>query len=412
MPCARSRSGSTTTCSCGSFSPQIATLATPGIAISRGRIVHRASTVMSICDCGVGPQPIFRQRLSDDSGGRICGGSRVRRAASAQRSPAAPAPVAAPSADRSRGRRSAESTTSPAPTSSAPSSRNGMPLSEFSIGTVTRPSPPRWRSRAPRSESPRPAARIPGNTSSGTSSAVRMPTTIERNGQRDDDQSQPHCCFDQPTHTSRCAASRLVAISGAGGRARYFPMPNSVPNSSPRRRRQPAFLPAGLLPEQRGRPRYGAWRLGDARSIARRRPRTPTFRRRCRRESPFDGTTRLCSSPRSVSSIAHAAVRAAAVCRRLSVSKYRSAVALGGSADGGALDRPSPPAARTTTGRPDRRFAPLPSFYIRQVIRRTPVRTDPHRRRVGHFEQRGSGVDRLSATHRQIANDARLRRGN
>ena len=39
-PWARSRSGSTSTWNCRSRWPQIATLATPGTAISRGRIVH------------------------------------------------------------------------------------------------------------------------------------------------------------------------------------------------------------------------------------------------------------------------------------------------------------------------------------------------------------------------------------
>ena len=73
-PCARSRSGSTSTWNCRSRWPQIATLATPGIAISRGRIVHCASVVSSICDSVFDVMPIFSTRLSDDSGDSITGG--------------------------------------------------------------------------------------------------------------------------------------------------------------------------------------------------------------------------------------------------------------------------------------------------------------------------------------------------
>ena len=73
-PFARSRSGSTSTCSWRSRWPQIATLATPGIAMRRGRIVHRARVVSSICDSVFEETPIFMTRLKDDSGDRITGG--------------------------------------------------------------------------------------------------------------------------------------------------------------------------------------------------------------------------------------------------------------------------------------------------------------------------------------------------
>ena len=53
----------------------MATLATPGMDIRRGRIVHRASVVTSIWDRRSDDMPIFMTRLSDDSGDRITGGS-------------------------------------------------------------------------------------------------------------------------------------------------------------------------------------------------------------------------------------------------------------------------------------------------------------------------------------------------
>ncbi len=73
-PLARNRSGSTSTCNCRSRCPQMATLATPGMAIRRGRIVHRVSVVRSTCDRVVDDTPIFMTRLSDDSGDKITGG--------------------------------------------------------------------------------------------------------------------------------------------------------------------------------------------------------------------------------------------------------------------------------------------------------------------------------------------------
>ena len=85
----RSRSGSTSTCSCRSRWPQIATLATPGTAIRRGRIVQRASVVNSICDKRFEVTPIFSTRLSEESGDSITGG-RGRRPADSRPATAQP----------------------------------------------------------------------------------------------------------------------------------------------------------------------------------------------------------------------------------------------------------------------------------------------------------------------------------
>ena len=52
----------------------MATLATPGTAINRGRIVQRASSVISICESVFDETPILSSRLVDDSGDRITGG--------------------------------------------------------------------------------------------------------------------------------------------------------------------------------------------------------------------------------------------------------------------------------------------------------------------------------------------------
>ncbi len=52
----------------------MATLATPGIAISRGRIVHLASVLISTCDSRAEVIPIFMTRLSDESGDNMTGG--------------------------------------------------------------------------------------------------------------------------------------------------------------------------------------------------------------------------------------------------------------------------------------------------------------------------------------------------
>ena len=51
----------------------MATLATPGIAINRGRIVHFARIVRSICESVLDDTPILSSRLVDDSGERITG---------------------------------------------------------------------------------------------------------------------------------------------------------------------------------------------------------------------------------------------------------------------------------------------------------------------------------------------------
>ena len=53
--------------------PQIATLATPGIDISRGLIVHFASVVSSTCVSVSEVMPTFMTRLSDDNGESITG---------------------------------------------------------------------------------------------------------------------------------------------------------------------------------------------------------------------------------------------------------------------------------------------------------------------------------------------------
>ncbi|MCG3163695.1 MAG: hypothetical protein JMDDDDMK_05140 [Acidobacteria bacterium] len=52
----------------------MATLATPGIAINRGRIVQRASVESSICESVFDETPIFIARLVDESGCKITGG--------------------------------------------------------------------------------------------------------------------------------------------------------------------------------------------------------------------------------------------------------------------------------------------------------------------------------------------------
>ena len=71
--CVRRRSGSTRTCSWRSRCPQMATLATPGIAMSRGRTVHFARIVRSIWESVSEDTPIFITRLMDESGESITG---------------------------------------------------------------------------------------------------------------------------------------------------------------------------------------------------------------------------------------------------------------------------------------------------------------------------------------------------
>ncbi len=70
----RSRSGSTWTWSCWSRSPQMATLATPGTPIRRGRIFHRASTDIWISDRSLEVRPIIMTRLVEEVGWSITGG--------------------------------------------------------------------------------------------------------------------------------------------------------------------------------------------------------------------------------------------------------------------------------------------------------------------------------------------------
>ena len=67
--CWRSRRGSTSTWSWRSRWPQIATLATPGTPISRGRIVQRASTDMSISDLVGRANPTIMKRLATTAAG-------------------------------------------------------------------------------------------------------------------------------------------------------------------------------------------------------------------------------------------------------------------------------------------------------------------------------------------------------
>ena len=72
-PRSRSRIGSARTCSCRSRWPKIATLATPGTAISRGWIVQRARTDISIGVRSVELSPTIMNRFSDERGWSITG---------------------------------------------------------------------------------------------------------------------------------------------------------------------------------------------------------------------------------------------------------------------------------------------------------------------------------------------------
>ena len=71
---ARSRSGSTCTCSRRCRSPQIETFATPGTPIKRGTIVQRARTDIWMSERSVDDSPICMTRLVDDRGCSITGG--------------------------------------------------------------------------------------------------------------------------------------------------------------------------------------------------------------------------------------------------------------------------------------------------------------------------------------------------
>ena len=68
------RSGSARTWSCCSRWPQIATLATPGIPMRRGRMFHRARTDMSMSERSFEERPIIMARVMDERGCNICGG--------------------------------------------------------------------------------------------------------------------------------------------------------------------------------------------------------------------------------------------------------------------------------------------------------------------------------------------------
>ena len=65
--------GSTCTCNCRRRSPQIETLATPLTPVSRGAIVQRASTDISISDSFSDDRPIIITRPADDTGLIITG---------------------------------------------------------------------------------------------------------------------------------------------------------------------------------------------------------------------------------------------------------------------------------------------------------------------------------------------------
>ncbi len=68
------RSGSARTWSCCSRWPQIATLATPGMPMSRGRMFQRARTDMSIKERSFEERPIIMARVMDERGCIIWGG--------------------------------------------------------------------------------------------------------------------------------------------------------------------------------------------------------------------------------------------------------------------------------------------------------------------------------------------------
>ena len=75
MPLSRSCVGVTSTWSCCSRWPQMETLATPGMPISRGLIFHRARTDISIPESSLELIRTIRTRLVDDSGCMISGGA-------------------------------------------------------------------------------------------------------------------------------------------------------------------------------------------------------------------------------------------------------------------------------------------------------------------------------------------------
>ena len=72
-PLAASRRGSMMTWYCRSRWPQIATFATPGTAISRGRMVQSAKSDNAIWSRVGDDTPIFIARLVDESGESMTG---------------------------------------------------------------------------------------------------------------------------------------------------------------------------------------------------------------------------------------------------------------------------------------------------------------------------------------------------
>jgi hypothetical protein len=74
-PAAAIFDGSASTMICLGFSPQIATLATPGTSISRGRSVHCAIMDRSVSDTVEDVSPICITRLVAETIGYICGTS-------------------------------------------------------------------------------------------------------------------------------------------------------------------------------------------------------------------------------------------------------------------------------------------------------------------------------------------------
>ena len=211
-PFACSRSGSTRTCSCRSRCPQIATFATPGTAISRGRTVHRASVVRSICESEDDDMPIFMTRLSEDSGDMMTGGraaagrvgaTRARRSWTSCRAGIRSVPFSKisttddkPSTDLER------STSSPGTPFIAASSGT---LMSASTSELESPGASVWISTSGGANS--------GNTSNGASFAALMPTAIRMTD-------------------SATTGSRSRSEAAINPRISYFPTPNSVPKSS------------------------------------------------------------------------------------------------------------------------------------------------------------------------------------
>ena len=154
----------------------MATFATPGTAISRGRIVHSATVVMSICDSVFDVMPIFSARLSDDSGDSSTGAlatagrprlTRASRSCTSWRACIRSAPCV----------RISTTDDSPSTDFDRIVATSGTPVSALSIGTLTNDST---------SSADRPGASVctsisgganSGNTSNGTERMARAPAT-------------------------------------------------------------------------------------------------------------------------------------------------------------------------------------------------------------------------------------------